>query len=55
MQLLITHGSMARTRVLLFQRWQIVGAVVVLATLLMLEQQHARARHAAVRDQELHR
>ena len=36
MQLLITHGSMARTRVLLFQRWQIVGAVVVLATLLRL-------------------
>ena len=36
MQLLITHGSMARTRVLQFQRWQIVGAAVVLATLLML-------------------
>ena len=28
MQLLITHGSMARTRVLQCQRWQIVGAVL---------------------------
>jgi murein DD-endopeptidase MepM/ murein hydrolase activator NlpD len=36
MQLLITHGSMARSRVLNFQRWQLVLAVLFLATLLML-------------------
>ena len=31
MQTLITHGSMARTRVLQFQRWQRVLAALVLA------------------------
>jgi len=36
MQLLITHGSMARSRVLNFQRWQLVLAVLALAFLLML-------------------
>jgi len=36
MQLLITHGSMARSRVLNFQRWQLVVAVLFLAFLLML-------------------
>ena len=36
MQLLITHGSMARTRVLQFQRWQLVLAALVLAFFLML-------------------
>ena len=36
MQLLITHGRMARTRVLQFQRWQLVLAVLLLATVLML-------------------
>lgn len=36
MQLLITHGSMARSRVLNFHRWQIVLAVLVLAFGLML-------------------
>jgi murein DD-endopeptidase MepM/ murein hydrolase activator NlpD len=35
MQLLITHGSMARTRVLQFQRWQLVLASLVLAVVLM--------------------
>ena len=36
MQLLVTHGSMARTRVLQFQRWQLLLATLVLAVLLML-------------------
>jgi murein DD-endopeptidase MepM/ murein hydrolase activator NlpD len=36
MQLLITHGSIARTRVLQFQRWQLVLAGLVLAAGLML-------------------
>lgn len=36
MQVLITHGSLARTRVLQFQRWQILLAVLALASLLML-------------------
>jgi murein DD-endopeptidase MepM/ murein hydrolase activator NlpD len=36
MQLLITHGTMARTRVLQFQRWQLLLAAAVLAFLLML-------------------
>ncbi len=36
MQLLITHGSMARSRVLHFNRWQLVLAGAVLAALLML-------------------
>ncbi len=36
MQILITHGSMARTRVLQFQRWQLVAAALLLAVLLML-------------------
>lgn len=36
MQLLITHGRMARSRVLNFQRWQIVLAVLLLAFGLML-------------------
>jgi murein DD-endopeptidase MepM/ murein hydrolase activator NlpD len=36
MQLLITHGTMARTRVLQFQRWQLLLVVAVLAMLLML-------------------
>ena len=35
MQLLITHGSLARTRVLHFQRWQLVLAALALAALLM--------------------
>lgn len=35
MQLLITHGSLARTRVLHFQRWQLVLAAIALAALLM--------------------
>jgi len=35
MQLLITHGSLARTRVLHFQRWQLVLAALVLVGLLM--------------------
>ena len=35
MQMLITHGSMARTRVLQFQRWQLVLAALALAVLLM--------------------
>jgi murein DD-endopeptidase MepM/ murein hydrolase activator NlpD len=36
MQLLITHGTMARTRVLQFQRWQLLLAAAVLAFVLML-------------------
>ena len=36
MQLLITHGSMARSRVLQFQRWQLVLAALALAFVLML-------------------
>lgn len=36
MQLLITHGSMARTRVLQFRRWQLVLALLVLTGLLMM-------------------
>ena len=36
MQLLITHGTMARTRVLQFQRWQLLLAAAVLACVLML-------------------
>ena len=36
MQVLITHGSMARTRVLQFSRLQLVAAGLVLACLLML-------------------
>jgi murein DD-endopeptidase MepM/ murein hydrolase activator NlpD len=36
MQLLITHGSMARTRVLQFARWQLVLALLLLAFFLML-------------------
>jgi murein DD-endopeptidase MepM/ murein hydrolase activator NlpD len=35
MQLLITHGTMARTRVLQFERWQLMLAVLVLAVALM--------------------
>ena len=35
MQLLITHGTMARTRVLQFQRWQLVLAALALVVLLM--------------------
>ena len=35
MQLLITHGSLARTRVLHFQRWQLVLAALALAGLIM--------------------
>ncbi len=35
MQVLITHGSLARTRVLQFQRWQLLLAVAGLAVLLM--------------------
>jgi hypothetical protein len=36
MQVLITHGSLARTRVLQFQRWQILLGALTLAGLLML-------------------
>jgi murein DD-endopeptidase MepM/ murein hydrolase activator NlpD len=36
MQLLITHGSIARTRVLQFHRWQLVLAALALAAALML-------------------
>ncbi len=36
MQLLITHGTMARTRVLHFNRWQLVLAGAALAAVLML-------------------
>jgi len=35
MQLLITHGTMARTRVLQFERWQLMLAVLMLAVALM--------------------
>ena len=35
MQLLITHGSMARTRVLQFQRWQLLLMALVLVVALM--------------------
>jgi murein DD-endopeptidase MepM/ murein hydrolase activator NlpD len=36
MQVLITHGSMARTRVLQFQRWQMVLALLALTGFLMM-------------------
>jgi murein DD-endopeptidase MepM/ murein hydrolase activator NlpD len=36
MQLLITHGTVARTRVLQFARWQLLLATAVLALVLML-------------------
>ena len=36
MQVMITHGTMARTRVLSFSRWQLVVAALLLAFLLML-------------------
>ncbi len=36
MQVLITHGSLARTRVLQFQRWQILLGALALAVFLML-------------------
>lgn len=36
MQLLITHGTMARTRVLQFQRWQLLLAAALLTIVLML-------------------
>ncbi len=36
MQLLITHGTMARTRVLQFSRWQLVLALMVLIGALMM-------------------
>src|SRR5688500_11586177 len=36
MQILITHGSLARTRVLHFNRWQLAGALVVLMAALTL-------------------
>ena len=36
MQIMITHGSMARTRVLSFSRLQLLGATFGLALLLML-------------------
>ncbi|HUG22135.1 M23 family metallopeptidase [Piscinibacter sp.] len=36
MQILITHGSVARTRVLHFNRWQLLGAVLGLMALLIL-------------------
>ena len=36
MQILITHGSLARTRVLHFNRWQLAAALVALVALLML-------------------
>lgn len=35
MQILITHGSMARTRVLQFQRWQLLLGAALLAVVLM--------------------
>jgi murein DD-endopeptidase MepM/ murein hydrolase activator NlpD len=35
MQIMITHGSLARTRVLQFARWQIVAAGLVLCLMLM--------------------
>lgn len=34
MQILITHGSLARTRVLHFNRWQLLGALVALLVVL---------------------
>lgn len=36
MQILITHGSLARTRVLHFNRWQLAGALLGLIAALML-------------------
>lgn len=36
MQVIITHGSLARTRVLHFSRWQLVGALIGLTVVLML-------------------
>jgi murein DD-endopeptidase MepM/ murein hydrolase activator NlpD len=36
MQVLITHGSMARSRVLHFSRWQLLGGALLLAVALML-------------------
>ena len=36
MQVLITHGSLARTRVLHFNRWQLLGALVGLVAVLTL-------------------
>lgn len=36
MQILITHGSLARTRVLHFNRWQLAGALVALTVVLTL-------------------
>ena len=36
MQILITHGSLARTRVLHFNRWQLASALVVLTVVLTL-------------------
>ncbi len=36
MQILITHGTLARTRALQFNRWQLVGALVALVVVLML-------------------
>lgn len=36
MQILITHGSLARSRVLHFNRWQLVSALAALALVLML-------------------
>src|SRR5687767_1662695 len=36
MQVLITHGSLARTRVLHFNRWQLLGALAGLIVLLTL-------------------
>ena len=36
MQILITHGTLARTRVLRFNRWQLGGAMLLFAVLLIL-------------------
>lgn len=36
MQVLITHGSLARTRVLSFSRWQLVAFALLLVALLMM-------------------
>ena len=36
MQIMITHGSLARSRVLQFNRWQLGAALVALAFVLML-------------------
>ena len=36
MQIMITHGALARTRVLQFSRWQLAGASAALVLLLML-------------------